>query len=740
MGPRLIRRWLLQPLTDVAAINRRLDVVEALIEDGDRRDLLRADGLAPVPDLDALSRRLEKYGKSGDGKEKGKGKGSSGKGRARNASAGLRDIYAVYRFAKELPLLISTICGDGDNADDDDDDDQSMGDGEVADILRARFVDDRKKKEKAGESETGDGEGREYGLRSVASSLSGFVALAEEVLDLDELGKSGALLVNAKFDADLARMARERNQCRAEMEEMLAEARETWGSSFKSAKKSADGSDLKLEHDKNHGFVFRVTAKHKSKARNLKRPAVQVKKLLTSCLLFSTSALRPLSENFETLSEEYEERQATLVAKAVDVARTYTPLLRAASRIVAEVDAFASFAHAAAHASGGPYVRPEIIPWEGESCEESGSARLVFTRCRHPCMESSDVATNGGAFIANDYALYHSSSSSSSSSSSAPASSSSSSPSSTGSRFQVITGPNMGGKSTYIRQLGVCVVMAQAGSFVPADAATVAPVDAVLARVGAGDAQMQGVSTFMAEMLEASAIIRTATSRSLVLIDELGRGTSTYDGFGLAWAISEYLARDVQCFCLFATHFHELTALAPASSSSSSSSSTTATTTTTTTTTTAAASGVPGVVNRHAAAHAGDGAITMLYEIREGACDRSFGIHVAELASFPASVLDAARKKAAELETFDAEAKKRAEERASAKRKRGEDAGSSSSSSEKGREEGKENGEGDGLSSEEFLDAFASLPLDALPREEVFERARGLVKRMRVMAPVGAMN
>jgi DNA mismatch repair protein MutS len=183
----------------------------------------------------------------------------------------------------------------------------------------------------------------------------------------------------------------------------------------------------------------------------------------------------------------------------------------------------------------------------------------------------------------------------------------------------VITGPNMGGKSTYLRQVALLSLLAQAGSFVPAREAKLGLVDRIYARVGASDNIARGQSTFMVEMQETALILNGATSRSLVVLDEVGRGTATFDGLSIAWAVAEHLATNHRARpkTLFATHYHELTDLAD---------------------------GVPGVVNAHVAVQEWKDDIVFLHKIKPGRSDRSYGLHVARLAGLPGSVLGRARR------------------------------------------------------------------------------------------------
>ena len=188
----------------------------------------------------------------------------------------------------------------------------------------------------------------------------------------------------------------------------------------------------------------------------------------------------------------------------------------------------------------------------------------------------------------------------------------------------LITGPNMGGKSTFLRQQAILVILAQMGSFVPARDAEIGLVDKLFCRVGAADDLARGQSTFMVEMVETASILHQATAHSLVVLDEIGRGTATYDGVSIAWAVAEHLHNHIQCRALFATHYHELTALAET---------------------------LPRLKNYHAAAKEYQGQLVFLHTIREGYADKSYGIHVAALAGMPKPVLTRARTLLTTLES-----------------------------------------------------------------------------------------
>jgi DNA mismatch repair protein MutS len=303
---------------------------------------------------------------------------------------------------------------------------------------------------------------------------------------------------------------------------------------------------------------------------------------------FITPALKDYEEKVLGADERIVEYELEIFGRLRTAVAGEAPRIQATARALATLDLLAGLAEAAAL---GNYTKPHVH--DGDE--------MTVTDGRHPVVERR-AAAGGEPFVANDVNL-------------------------NGSVCQlvVLTGPNMGGKSTYLRQVALLCVMTQIGSFVPAREAKLALVDRIFARVGASDNIARGHSTFMVEMQETANILHTATSRSLVVLDEIGRGTATFDGLSIAWAVAEHLATNPKARpkTLFATHYHELTDLADAT---------------------------PGVVNYHVAAREWKDDIIFLRKIVPGRSDRSYGIQVARLAGLPMTVVERARAILAALE------------------------------------------------------------------------------------------
>ncbi len=348
-------------------------------------------------------------------------------------------------------------------------------------------------------------------------------------------------------------------------------------------------SVLKIKHNKVLGYFIEVPAKHGDRLmaadsgfthRQTMAGAVRFNSLglheeASRIAEAGGHALAAEEAHFEELVEEVVARREAIAATAAALAR---------------IDVAAALAERAAE---GDWCRPEIAD---EPC-------LEVTGGRHPVVEAA-LAKAGERFVANDCSL------------------------GPDDRLWLIGGPNMGGKSTFLRQNALILLLAQAGSYVPAQAARIGLADRLFSRVGASDNLARGRSTFMVEMVETAAILSQATERSFVILDEVGRGTSTYDGMALAWAVVEAVHEQLRCRCLFATHYHELSRLAESCEALS---------------------------LHHVRAREWKGELVLLHELAKGAADRSYGLDVARLAGVPAPVLKRARAVLDKLEKGRAE-------------------------------------------------------------------------------------
>jgi DNA mismatch repair protein MutS len=324
------------------------------------------------------------------------------------------------------------------------------------------------------------------------------------------------------------------------------------------------------------------------------------KQTLVGAERFTTPELKEYEAKILDAQEKIVEIERRLFTELRTAIASEAKRIRQTALALAEVDVLTSLAHIAALRN---YCRPQFISSVSGSSVEGDTGELEIVEGRHPVIEQQEMAGGSERFVPNDLYLNASTHT-----------------------ILLLTGPNMGGKSTYLRQTALIVVLAQMGSFVPARSARLGVVDRVFTRIGASDNLARGRSTFMVEMTETAAILHTATARSLILLDEVGRGTSTYDGLAIAWAAIEYLHARVRAKTLFATHYFELTELAEQLS---------------------------GVKNYHVSVKETGGGIVFLRKVEPGAADRSYGIEVAKLAGLPNEVITRAREVLAEHESAE---------------------------------------------------------------------------------------
>jgi DNA mismatch repair protein MutS len=374
-----------------------------------------------------------------------------------------------------------------------------------------------------------------------------------------------------------------REACSAELDELrwIAKEGKQWFARYQQRESERTGiPSLKVGYNKVFGYYIEVTNPHKDKI-----PADYLRKqTLKNCERYITPDLKEYENKVLHARERAVELEYEIFAKLRDRAAGYIAPLQETADALAELDVVATFATLAVERG---YTRPEV----------TNGTRLFIADGRHPVVEQ--VASTE-PFIPNSVDL------------------------DSDRHIMIITGPNMAGKSTYIRQVALLVLLAQTGSFIPARSAEIGVIDRLFTRVGASDDLTRGQSTFMVEMSETANILHNATARSLIVLDEVGRGTSTFDGLSLAWAITEFIAEHVRARTLFATHYHELTSITL---------------------------NYPTARNYNFAVKEWNDQIIFLRKVVAGGADRSYGIQVARLAGIPDQVIERAREILGNLES-----------------------------------------------------------------------------------------
>jgi DNA mismatch repair protein MutS len=452
-------------------------------------------------------------------------------------------------------------------------------------------------------------------LPAVRTSLSHFPAERLQALhaQCDELGDLRARIASSLEDEPPLTLA-DGGVIRAGVDPTLDELRDLSRNSKqyiaqieqRVRQRTGIGS-LKVKFNNVFGYYLEI-----SKANQHLAPAdYERKQTLVNAERFTTPELKEYEAKVLDAQEKMVEIERRLFAELRSAVAAEARRIRQSALALAEIDVLANFASVAANRN---YCRPRLIPQSlsradvvQDGITENG-ADIEIVEGRHPVIEQLEISGVAERFVPNDLYL-----------------------NATTHSILLITGPNMGGKSTYLRQAALIVLMAQMGSFVPARSARLGLVDRIFTRIGASDNLARGRSTFMVEMTETAAILNTATARSLILLDEVGRGTATYDGLAIAWAAIEYIHANTRAKTLFATHYHELTELADRLS---------------------------GVKNFHVGVKESGGGIVFLRKVEEGAADKSYGIEVAKLAGLPADVVNRAREVLAEHESAERSAVK----------------------------------------------------------------------------------
>lgn len=415
-------------------------------------------------------------------------------------------------------------------------------------------------------------------LKIIFEDFGGLIKIISDMVDLSRT-EDDEYLINPMFDDELDELRESRDEVEKKIDTLLQQVADHLG------------GEVKREKNPKFGYIFKCSLKYERYLDDFDK-SIETISTKAKNLCFTFSDLKELSSQYDDINKKYIQQQDELVKKLIKVIASYIPVCEDLSKLFVFIDILMSFAEISCNAPI-PYIRPTIKPSE--------FGKIILKSMRHPCLEVQE----GISFMPNDVEFDRKKKS-----------------------FFIITGPNMGGKSTFIRSIAINVLLAQIGCFVPCEAAVISIRDAIYARIGASDSQLRGLSTFMAEMLDTSCILKNATENSLILIDELGRGTSNYDGFGLAWAICREIVDKNKSFSLFATHFHELHSLESIHEE---------------------------VGNKHVSAQVDDNKITMLYKVEEGEINQSFGINVAQLAKFPECVVKLSEKRARELENYDEE-------------------------------------------------------------------------------------